>query len=72
MGSFDDNILLVYYKKGTYRHLGYERVYLPLDKVADKPFHIQGNNICMYVVVMKTTFSSMINFIIYTSTGFVP
>ena len=24
------------------RHLGYERVYLPLCKVADTPFHIQG------------------------------
>ena len=23
-------------------HLGYERVYLPLHKVADTPFHIQG------------------------------
>ena len=26
-----------------YRHLGYERVYLPLYKVADTPFHIQGD-----------------------------
>ena len=25
-----------------YRPLGYERVYLPLCKVADTPFHIQG------------------------------
>ena len=25
------------------RHLGYERVYLPLGKVADTPFHIQGD-----------------------------
>ena len=25
-----------------YRPLGYERVYLPLYKVADTPFHIQG------------------------------
>ena len=24
--------------------LGYEKVYLPLDKVADTPFHIQGND----------------------------
>ena len=27
---------------GIYRPLGYERVYLPLCKVADTPFHIQG------------------------------
>ena len=25
------------------RHFGYERVYLPLYKVADTPFHIQGD-----------------------------
>ena len=28
-----------------YRPLGYERVYLPLYKVADTPFHIQGDDI---------------------------
>ena len=28
-----------------YRHLGYERVYLPLCKVADTPFHIQDEYI---------------------------
>ena len=27
------------------RHLGYERVYLPLREVADTPFHIQGDDI---------------------------
>ena len=27
----------------TYHSLGYERVYLPLCKVADTPFHIQGD-----------------------------
>ena len=27
----------------TIRRLGYERVYLPLYKVADTPFHIQGD-----------------------------
>ena len=27
----------------TMRHLGYERVYLPLHEVADAPFHIQGD-----------------------------
>ena len=29
----------------AYRSLGYERVYLPLCKVADTPFHIQGDDI---------------------------
>ena len=28
-----------------YRPLRYERVYLPLCKVADTPFHIQGDDI---------------------------
>ena len=28
---------------GTRRLLGYERVYLPLNKVANTHFHIQGN-----------------------------
>ena len=37
-----------------YHHLGYERVYLPLCKVADTPFHIQGDGItrminCVYM-----------------------
>ena len=27
----------------TIRHLGYEMVYLPLDKVADTPFNFQGD-----------------------------
>ena len=27
-----------------YRHLGYERVYLPLPEVADTPFYIQGDD----------------------------
>ena len=27
------------------RPLGYERVYLPLRKVADTPFHIQGDEL---------------------------
>ena len=31
-----------------YRHLGYERVYLPLGKVADTPFNIQGDDDIMY------------------------
>ena len=28
----------------TLRPFGYERVYLPLHKVADTPFHIQGDD----------------------------
>ena len=31
--------------QATNRPLGYERVYLPLCKVADTPFHIQGDEI---------------------------
>ena len=30
---------------GICRSTGYERVYLPLDKVADTPFHIQGDDV---------------------------
>ena len=33
------------YQVGLYRPIGYERVYLTLYKVADTPFHIQGNDI---------------------------
>ena len=29
-----------------HRSLGYERVYLPLCKVADTPYHIQGDDMC--------------------------
>ena len=32
-------------QSGTIRPLGYERVYLPLCKVADTPFHIQGDKL---------------------------
>ena len=31
------------------RPLGYERVYLPLYKVADAPFHIQGDESCIQI-----------------------
>ena len=31
--------------ESSYRPLGYERVYLPLYKVADTPFHIQGDEL---------------------------
>ena len=36
----------------TYHPLGYERVYLPLCKVADTPFHIQRDDIC-YIKVFE-------------------
>ena len=40
-----------------YRPLGYERVYLPLCKVADTPFHIQGDVIpSLYWFVKFTPF----------------
>ena len=36
-----------------YRTLGYERVYLPLGKVADTPFHIQGDEyVCLSVCIL--------------------
>ena len=33
----------------VYRPLEYERVYLPLCRVADTPFHIQGNDIDLII-----------------------
>ena len=37
--------MAISHKSGTiYRHLGYERVYLPLREVANTPFHFQGDN----------------------------
>ena len=44
------------YMEGLYTHLGYERVYLPLYKVADTPFHIQDDDNILYpytVVVVE-------------------
>ena len=35
---------MLYILLRTYRPLGYERVYLPLCKVADTPFYIQGDD----------------------------
>ena len=34
-------------EREAYRPLGYERVYLPLYKVADTPFHIQRDDIML-------------------------
>ena len=34
--------------------LGYERVYLPLYKVADAPFHIQGDDFIRFETCLKT------------------
>ena len=36
-------LLVLKMNLSTYRPLGYERVYLPLHKVADAPFHIQDD-----------------------------
>ena len=36
-----------------YRPLGYERVYLPLHKVTDTPFHIQGGMTATLHVISK-------------------
>ena len=34
-----------------YSPLGYERVYLPLCEVADTPFHIPAENLCLLVFI---------------------
>ena len=44
-GYFNQNLLPVTTKVADHRPLGYERVYLPLCKVADTPFYIQGDDI---------------------------
>ena len=36
----------------SHRPLGYERVYLPLYKVADTPFYVQGDDIISCAVNM--------------------
>ena len=36
------------------RPLGYEKVYLPLYKVADSPFHIQGDGIMALLTFLLT------------------
>ena len=40
--------------RSIYRHRGYERVYLPLGKVADTPFHIQGDDMSKYRLCWTT------------------
>ena len=37
---------------GTRGPLGYERVYLPLCKVADTPFHIHGNDVSLTGIII--------------------
>ena len=37
--------LFSFFKCDLYRPLGYERVYLSLCKLADTPFHIQGDKL---------------------------
>ena len=38
-------VYLTIFLINTLRPLGYERVYLTLSKVADTPFHIQGDDL---------------------------
>ena len=38
-----------------YTNPGYERVYLPLYKVADTPFNIQGNDLLTKLLFYNTT-----------------
>ena len=52
-----NNLCNITWHENKIRRLGYERVYLPLWKVADTPFHIQGGDIfwafiwCIYICV---------------------
>ena len=39
------------------RPLGYERVYLPLYKVADTPFHIRGDGECVFTGCEDTLYT---------------
>ena len=47
---------------------GYERVYLPLGKVADKPFHIQGEDIFVLfcVVRLNAVHGYFLNILLYS------
>ena len=40
-----DNLVSEGFRYDIYRPFGYGRVYLPLSKVADTPFHIRGDDI---------------------------
>ena len=42
------NVIIVRSIISIYRPLEYERVYLPLCKVADTPFHNQGDDILLH------------------------
>ena len=42
----------------NYHHLGYERIYLPLFKVTDTPFHIQGDEVTTYKIVCSKHLTS--------------
>ena len=47
------------------RLFGYEKVYLPLHKVADTPFHIQGDDVLSTTksVLCSVTFEEEVNYI---------
>ena len=49
----DHLVFFNYNSKYAYRPLVYERVYLPLCKVADTPFYIQGDDISSYVISIR-------------------
>ena len=52
-----------------YRFLGYERVYLPLYKVADTPFHIQGDGMSFYSFSHKFTHVFISNIYSFSNLG---
>ena len=61
-------LILVIFSTVIFRPLGYERVYLPLCKVADTPFHIQGDDLSsimcsLCVVLCPTSFSSTLGYV---------
>ena len=47
---------------GYFRPLGYERVYLPLCKVADTPFHIRGDDLSTWWVYAGAVYKPVVSF----------
>ena len=56
LSPYPGELFLLYFSSfeagggNTCRPVGYERVYLPLCKVADTPFHIQGDDVNMHLI----------------------
>ena len=50
-GNFKVKFLKIILITNTNRPLGYERVSLPIYKVADTPFHIQGDEISTNIII---------------------